>query len=85
MTTAVQRTPTPLARLLSWFDKPFPSPADLTPTIRVEDYLEGDEYVLHADMPGIDRDRDVAVCVHDGMLTIRGERREEPRDLQEFC
>jgi HSP20 family protein len=82
MTSAVQRTPTPFAELLSWFENPFPSPGDLTPTIRVEDYVEDDEYVLHAEMPGIDPDRDVSVRVHDGMLTIRGERREEHRDRQ---
>jgi HSP20 family protein len=82
MPTDVQRTPNPLAEILNWFENPFPSPADLTPTVRVEDYVEDGEYVLHAEMPGVDPDRDISVRVHDGRLTIRGERHEEHRDRQ---
>lgn len=57
-----------------------------TPMVRVEDYVEDDTYVLRAEMPGIDPDKDVELTLSDGALTIRGERREEKKEKnrQEF-
>jgi HSP20 family molecular chaperone IbpA len=45
--------------------------------VRVEDYIDNGTYVLRAEMPGIDPDKDVEVNIAGDLLTIRGERREE--------
>jgi HSP20 family protein len=50
--------------------------------IRVEDYRDGDDYVLRAELPGIDPERDVKVNVDRGVLTLEAERTEEKRDHQ---
>jgi HSP20 family protein len=41
-----------------------------------------DEIVLRADLPGLD-EKDIEVTVQDGMLTIRGERKEETEEKKE--
>lgn len=46
-------------------------------TIRLEDHITDTEYTIRAELPGVDPDKDVHVSVSDGILTIRGERREE--------
>ncbi|WP_214110429.1 Hsp20/alpha crystallin family protein [Acrocarpospora catenulata] len=50
--------------------------------LRFEDYLENGEYVLRAELPGVDPDRDVEVTVSGGMLTIHAERHQEEKDAQ---
>jgi HSP20 family protein len=47
--------------------------------IRVEEYREDGALVIHADLPGIDPDKDIELTVSDGMLHIEAERREEER------
>jgi HSP20 family protein len=37
------------------------------------------DLVVRAELPGIDPERDVEIIVQDGVLTIRGERRQEER------
>ncbi len=83
MTTSARRGPTPVAEMLEWLDAGGPWGSrgfGLTSYVRVEDYLEDGTYVLRAELPGIDPDRDVSLTVENGMLTIRGERREEEKD-----
>ncbi|MGH7393808.1 MAG: Hsp20/alpha crystallin family protein [Candidatus Rokuibacteriota bacterium] len=41
-----------------------------------------DEIVLRADLPGLD-EKDIEVTVHDGTLTVRGERKEEKEEKKE--
>ena len=48
--------------------------------IRCEDYVENGRYVLRAELPGIDPERDVDITVSNGILTIHAERREEERE-----
>jgi HSP20 family molecular chaperone IbpA len=48
--------------------------------IRIEDYLEEDRYVVRAEIPGIDPDKDVEITVSDGVLAIKAERSEEKKD-----
>ncbi|CAN3127400.1 Hsp20/alpha crystallin family protein [Mycobacterium sp. smrl_JER01] len=60
----------------------FPSWADLRPMfgkhlIKVEDDVKDGEYVLQAEIPGVDPDKDVDVTVRDGVLTIKAERSEK--------
>jgi len=46
-------------------------------TFRVEDYTEDGTYVVRAELPGLDPDKDIDVTADSGVLTIRAERREE--------
>jgi HSP20 family protein len=48
--------------------------------IRFEDYTENDRYVLRVELPGIDPEKDVEVGISGGVLTVRGQRREQQRD-----
>jgi HSP20 family protein len=51
---------------------------DLTmPSIRVEQFLDGNTLVVRAEVPGIDPDQDVDVSVSEGMLHIKAERQEK--------
>lgn len=45
-----------------------------------------DEIILRADVPGLD-EKDLEVTVHDGTVTIRGERKEEKEEKKEdyYC
>ncbi|HEX5495235.1 MAG TPA: Hsp20/alpha crystallin family protein [Mycobacteriales bacterium] len=48
--------------------------------IRVEEGAEDGHYLVRAELPGIDPDRDVSVQVDQGVLAIEAERREERRE-----
>jgi HSP20 family protein len=54
--------------------------------IRVEDLLTEREYLVRAELPGLDPEKDIQVSVHNGMLTIHAERREQEqtRNRSEF-
>jgi HSP20 family protein len=47
--------------------------------IQVDEYRDGEDVVVRAELPGIDPDRDVEVTVTDGMLHIQAQRREEEK------
>lgn len=83
MTTLARRTSSPMAEMLDWLESNAPLTlhgVGLAPHLRVEDYLDEDAYVLRAELPGVDPEKDVEVTVEDDVLTIRGERREEARE-----
>lgn len=44
---------------------------------RLEEFVDGNEVVIRAELPGIDPDRDVEVTVSDHSLRLRAERRHE--------
>ena len=50
--------------------------------IKVDEYNDGKDLVIRAEMPGIDPDKDVELTVTNGMLNIQAERREEERKEQ---
>lgn len=54
--------------------------------LRLEDYLEDGRYVVRAEVPGIDPEKDVEVTVSNGVLTIHAERYEgkETKHRSEF-
>lgn len=81
MTLMTRRSSSPLAEVMDWFETmaPFRQPAG-EGFIPIEEFREGDRYVVRADLPGIDPDKDVTVTVDDGYLVIHGERREEEHD-----
>jgi HSP20 family protein len=47
--------------------------------LRVEEFTEGEQMVVRAEMPGIDPDKDVDITVSDHTLQLRAERREEKK------
>ncbi len=71
--------------LIEWMEHGFPTflrPAGLNAlqVLRLEDYVEGSKYILRAEMPGIDPEKDVEITVADGVLTLRAERRQEHKE-----
>ncbi|WP_083502631.1 Hsp20/alpha crystallin family protein [Sphaerimonospora mesophila] len=70
-----------LPEIFDWLEAPF---AGLRPlpgqAIRFEDYVQGGRYVLRAELPGIDPEKDVESTLSGGILTVRAERREEQRE-----
>jgi HSP20 family molecular chaperone IbpA len=82
MTTLARRRTNPVTEVLSWLDNdaPFAFRTDNTPLVRIEDYVDDGTYVLRAELPGIDPEKDVEVHVARDTLSIRGERREEEQD-----
>ena len=48
--------------------------------MRVEDYVSEGQYVVRAELPGIDPEKDVEITVEDGVLTVKAERQEEKKE-----
>jgi HSP20 family molecular chaperone IbpA len=48
--------------------------------MRMEDYVRDGHYVVRAELPGIDPEKEINVSVSDGILSIRAERKEEQID-----
>ena len=51
--------------------------------LRVEEFREGDDVVVRAELPGIDPDKDVEVTVSDGVLHISAQREEKTEHKDE--
>jgi HSP20 family molecular chaperone IbpA len=67
--------------LFDWLETEFPffptlRALDREHAIRCEEYIEGGKYVLRAELPGIDPDKDVDVSITGGVLRVTAERRE---------
>lgn len=60
--------------LTDWFEGDSPGRM-----IRVEDKMTDQEYLVRAELPGMDPEQDVRVNVDNGVLTIRAERREQEK------
>ncbi|HUX05643.1 MAG TPA: Hsp20/alpha crystallin family protein [Acidimicrobiales bacterium] len=58
-----------------WLDDFFRD-GDMHQMIKIEEYREGDEMVVRAELPGVDPDKDVDVEVLDGALVISAEKTE---------
>jgi HSP20 family protein len=64
--------------MFDWLDlSQFPPFASM---IRVEDYRDGDTYVVRAELPGIDPAKDLHITCGNGVLRLEVERTEEHRD-----
>ena len=75
--TGCGSAPSLLGDLSGWFDTDLPIRSGHL--IRVEDTLTDTEYLVRAELPGMDAGKDIAVTVEDGLLTISAERREEEK------
>ena len=68
--------------LSDWLDSPWAAllPFSSAQTFRVEDYVQDDRYVVRAELPGIDPEKDIEVTVEAGTLVIHAERQEEYKE-----
>jgi HSP20 family protein len=74
--------PARFTELLDWMESPWSALLPFGPAqnFRVEDYTEDGKYLIRAELPGLDPDKDVEVTADSGMLTIHAERREETKE-----
>ncbi|MGE5288621.1 MAG: Hsp20/alpha crystallin family protein [Micromonosporaceae bacterium] len=64
--------------LFDWIESPFSMLRPfMTQPMRLEDYVEDGHYVVRAELPGLDPEKQVEVTVSNGVLTIHAERHEE--------
>jgi HSP20 family molecular chaperone IbpA len=81
MTTLVRPAESPISEFFQWLDLNRPSSlSELMHYIPVETFTRDGAYVVRADLPGIDPEKDIEVKVDGDVLTIHGERREEEHD-----
>lgn len=68
----------PFTDVFDWLEPPW---AMLRPEgshpMRVEDYVKDGTYVIRAELPGVDPEKDIEVTVSKGVLTITAHRQEE--------
>jgi HSP20 family protein len=67
------------ADLADWLEPPWTGlpPFMAARTFRVEEVAEGDRYLIRAELPGLDPDKDIEVTVDGKTLTIHAERRRQ--------
>jgi HSP20 family protein len=65
--------------LVDWLESPWtgPPPFMAAQTFRIEEVAQDDRYVIRAELPGLDPERDIEVNVEGRTLTIHAERRQE--------
>ena len=81
MTTVVRHSESPFSEFFQWLDLNRPmSVSELTHYIPVESFTKEGTYVVRADLPGVDPEKDIEVKVDGDVLTIHGERHEEKHE-----
>jgi len=65
--------------LIDWLESPWAGPPQFTAaqSFRVEEMARDNRYVIRAELPGLDPDRDIEVTVEGRTLKIHAERRQE--------
>ena len=68
--------------LADWLESPWKAPLPFTAaqTFRVEEVVQDNRYVIRAELPGLDPDKDIEVTIDGRTLTIYAERRQEDKD-----
>ena len=76
MSNVLRRNPRDVVPdLIDWFEEPFLTLRPyLGQAIRIEDYTEDGQYVVRAEIAGIDPEKDLEVSVGAGCLSIRAIR-----------
>jgi HSP20 family protein len=52
----------------------------VAPEIRIEQVVEEGQYIIRAEIPGVDPTKDIDVSVESGVVSIQAERMEEKRE-----
>jgi HSP20 family molecular chaperone IbpA len=89
MSITLRRDPkTVVPDFIDWFEEPFLTlrPYLVGQPIRIEEYTEDGHYVIRAETPGVDPEKELEVTVGDGYLSIHMQRsgRVEGRHHSEF-
>ena len=65
--------------LADWLESPWAGPPQFTAahSFRAEEMTRDNRYVIRAELPGLDPDKDIEVTVEGRTLTIHAERRQE--------
>ncbi|WP_155335791.1 Hsp20/alpha crystallin family protein [Acrocarpospora corrugata] len=66
--------------ILDMLQAPMVSMRPMGQGVRFEDFMRDGEYVLRAELPGVDPARDVEVTVSGGMMTVHAERHQEDKE-----
>jgi HSP20 family molecular chaperone IbpA len=76
MSIVLRRNPREMVPdLIDWFEEPFLTLRPyLGQAIRIEDYIEDGQYVVRAEMAGVDPEKDLEVCVGAGYVVLRAAR-----------
>jgi HSP20 family molecular chaperone IbpA len=75
-----KREAQPLSELFDWFDGGWPALMEWrrgAGTMRIEDRMDEGHYIVRAELPGVDPEKDIQVTIENGMLTVSAERRED--------
>lgn len=82
--TSVIRRPMPLLPdVFNWLESSWPFMAN---SVRIEEYAEDGKYVVRAELPGLDPEKDIHVSAERGQLLLTAERKqhEHGRGHSEF-
>jgi HSP20 family molecular chaperone IbpA len=65
--------------LVDWLESPWAGPPQFTAaqSFRVEEVARDNRYLIRAELPGLDPEKDIEVTVEGTTLTIQAERRQE--------
>ncbi|SDK40749.1 Molecular chaperone IbpA, HSP20 family [Nonomuraea maritima] len=66
--------------LAEFFESPLSMLRTAESAIRIEDYVDDGKYVIRAELPGVDPERDVEITVSGGVLRLHAERHEEQKE-----
>lgn len=81
MSTLSRPGENPLSELFHWLDLNRPSSlSHLAQYIPLESFADEGTYVVRADLPGVDPEKDIEVKVDGDVLTIHGERHDEEHE-----
>lgn len=81
MTTLARSPESTLNHLFHWLGLDNPGGfTEFGRFVPVETYTKDGRYVVRADLPGVDPEKDIDVTVQGDLLTIYGERREDEHD-----
>ncbi|MHA7239269.1 Hsp20/alpha crystallin family protein [Arthrobacter sp. TMS1-12-1] len=63
--------------LLDSMERLFESSSSGPASIRIEEFVDGKDMVVRAEMPGLDPEKDIEVSIENGFLRIHAEREEK--------
>lgn len=64
-------------RFFDWLGLPSGFEFVREPDLKVEEYVEDEQFVIRAELPGIDPEQDVQIHVRDHAVEVRAERKQE--------